>query len=230
MALNKHFIVVVLVCMVLLLGVAPGVRADDVKVAGPLAAGTYSNGAGDHDWDLEYTSIYLWPYEEYQSNFLRASNFGFSLPEGATVCGIVSTWTKRTNLGPGWFRIYDAEVRIIEEDGDYGGEMMVSDQLWPEWPPKVKDYGWSTYTWGREWSAENINDVDFGMALKAYCHNLEDTDEWGAIVDSVTMTVYYTEEEEEPPGPISYQAVDLFWSAFFEGAAVAAVLLMVLGR
>lgn len=166
---------------------------------GPLSTGTGANDAsyGTYAWsnpgnivssDNTYASTGT-GHSSADSNYLKATNFGFSIPAGSTIDGIVVEVEKyNTNLTGGG--TFDIRARIVKADGTIGTTDKSDPNPWPGVadPNTYVSYGGATDKWGETWTVADINDTDFGFALSAQPQN-GSTD---ARVDHVRMTVYYT--------------------------------------
>ncbi len=117
------------------------------------------------------------------SNYLNATNFGFTIPTGAVIDGILVGVEKKSDSYS--FGIIDTYAKIIKADGTKGtGNKALVPPC--EWTDTYASYGGAADLWGETWTAEDINDADFGFALSAYG---KDTT---AFVDHIRITVYYT--------------------------------------
>lgn len=156
--------------------------------------GSNDASVGDMQWvaveDI-YTSNDVYANTEYAlsentSNYLKAQHFDFAIPTGATIDGIEVIIEKHADVEG---LIYDNAVYIIKADGSLGSENKYNYDPWA-----VDDYelvyGGSTDLWSETWSAENINDDDFGVAIQA---KNDSKDEAYPLVDHIFITVYYTE-------------------------------------
>lgn len=124
-----------------------------------------------------------------QTNYLVASTFGFSIPAGSTIDGIVVE-IKRSDLSSS-DNIRDNRIRIVK-----GGSIQTTDKAtataWPaSFAPSYASYGGSSDLWGTAWTAEDVNANDFGVAISA--RSLSVKGFRSAAVDHVRITVYYTE-------------------------------------
>ncbi|MCK4554879.1 hypothetical protein KAU19_08065, partial [Candidatus Parcubacteria bacterium] len=117
------------------------------------------------------------------SQWLRASNFGFSIPSGATIDGIQVQFERYPNAY-GYVNEYD--LRVVKADGSKSLEDK-SDGLWAA-PEAYYTYGSSTSLWSESWTPANINDVDFGAVVAVWVFA-----GGTARVDHIRITVYYTE-------------------------------------
>lgn len=136
-------------------------------------------------------NVYAWLAEVYPvtSHYLNATNFGFTIPTGSTINGILVEIEKRDDMGGAAWT--DFAVKIVLANGTIGS--VNEGKIGTNWPAvdTYVSYGNSTYLWGETWTAEDINDIDFGVVLSA-TYRLEDEVFYGNV-DDIRMTVYYTE-------------------------------------
>ncbi len=167
---------------------------------GPNSPGTVANDAtsGTYAWvnptnteasDNAYsTTTGLEVFHTTQ--YLEATNFGFSVPSGATIDGILVEIERKKGVGD---PIKDLEVRIIKSDGTWGTTNKADTvNAWPT-TDTYKSYGSSSDLWDESWSDTDINDTDFGVVLRA--KNTVGIPN-GAIVpsvDHIRITVSFTE-------------------------------------
>lgn len=116
------------------------------------------------------------------SQYLKATNFGFSLPPAAKVEGITVTVEKSSAGGT----VFDASVRIVK-----GGTVTGAERKEPPtnfWPMTdvVVTYGGSSDLWGESWTAAQINAAGFGVAVAG-----GDSFD-SAAIDHITITVTYS--------------------------------------
>lgn len=114
---------------------------------------------------------------------IDAKNFGFSIPTGSTIDGIlfeVEAKVDDTNYGS-----HLREIYIIKADGTNGSQkgfifqgLTTSDTYY--------SYGGSSDLWSLSWTAEDINDADFGISVTFRI------EEATCYVDHIRCTVYYT--------------------------------------
>ena len=123
------------------------------------------------------------------SHYLKATNFGFSIPTGATINGIlVEVERLMTGTQP---NVKDSKVLIIK-----GGVIGSTDKadtvnVWPL-TDTYKSYGSSSELWGETWTPADINDSGFGFVISAT--GFADVSSAKADVDHIRITVYYTVE------------------------------------
>jgi hypothetical protein len=167
---------------------------------GPNGSGTAANdtGIGSASWGATVTgvladdgtpaSITTIVSPGQATNYIKATNFGFSIPDGATIDGIVVEWEKLLDSSSS-NALIDHAVRIVK-GGTIGSTDMSSGAAWPTSYTFV-GHGSSSDLWGETWSAADINSSGFGAALSVRENNGNDL--IAAKVDYVRITVHYTE-------------------------------------
>jgi len=96
--------------------------------------------------------------------YLKATNFGFSIPDGATIDGIeVKIQLFRT--GP---RVHTvSNVRMVKADGSISTTNRASDNTVINTTETENTYGGDSILWGETWTAADINDADFGVVFNS---------------------------------------------------------------
>jgi cysteine-rich repeat protein len=171
---------------VFVLGLCIG-RGVQAQSQGPNAPGTILNDAsfGTNPWNMPgnaaasdnaYANV---SPGGVPTQYLRATNFGFSIPGAAVINGIEVRVEKQA-AGT----IHDARARIVK-----GGTIGATDRSDPNaWPATdtVVVYGSNSDLWGETWAPTDINAGGFGFALSV-------TDNVAAAgVDQITIKVYYS--------------------------------------
>lgn len=158
---------------------------------GPNSGGTFADdaGVGVFSWsnpgnaaasDNSYATVSLFPTG--QSHYLKATNFGFSIPGGSTIEGIVVE-VEHKESGSGVCR--DNRIRIVK-----GGAIGSTDKAsGTEWPTSdgTASYGADNDLWGETWTVSEINASDFGVAISAIGLGTGT-----ASIDHIKITVYYS--------------------------------------
>ncbi|MBA7652829.1 hypothetical protein ES703_60668 [subsurface metagenome] len=116
--------------------------------------------------------------------WLRATTFGFAIPDGATIDGIVVEIEKKAT-GNG---VIDNSVKIVAAGSEQGDEKAAAG-YWSTTESYIS-YGGVDDLWGLGWNSAGINASNFGVSIIAR-HTL--TDPQAAYVDHIRITVYYTE-------------------------------------
>jgi len=122
------------------------------------------------------------------SKDLDCTNFGFSIPAGATINGI------EANIERNGFDIIDLSIKLLNGDGA-GGESAQDKSTGASWSVSdtVDSFGDSTDTWGETWSVSDVNSSDFGVRIQCQDNTAGAPPTLGfASIDHVEITVYYT--------------------------------------
>jgi hypothetical protein len=165
-----------------------------MSTAGPNSPGTMadSDAVGTAAWyqpdrakanDGSYTSATV--MDPFTSHYLKATNFGFTIPTGATINGITVEIEEQDPADSN--TINDSVVRIIKADGALGTENKAKATKWTSATTYIT-YGANNDLWGESWDYSAINDTDFGVVLSA-----TDAGMFGQMfVDHIQITITYT--------------------------------------
>jgi len=121
-----------------------------------------------------------------RSHYLVADRFGFALPSGARVEGVTVRCLRATREDPS--KIADARVALVR-----GGAIESVSRDAGGWSPRpfgTVTLGGPSDTWGRSWTAAEISDPDFGVAIQARWTGSAGNDD--AYVDLVEVEVAYS--------------------------------------
>ncbi len=124
--------------------------------------------------------------ESGSSHYLLVTNFGFSIPAGATINGIEAAILRRTG-SPDFVK--DSSVKLFLSGSPIGSEK-ASASNWPA-DLETATYGGAADVWGTALTVANINASTFGIGVSAL--NLDAADTSNAEVDFISLTVHYTE-------------------------------------
>lgn len=173
----------------------PGTAASDLSNGGTAAWANPSNIAAD-DGTLAsvesdpsgfsgYASVSL-------SGYLKASNFGFAIPTGSTINGIEMTYERAQQFQDG-ADVTESIVQLLQ-GGTPGGTNKANTVVGslPTTTLTPVTYGGASDTWGRSWTAEQINASNFGVAISLLL-TCDEVNPAQAFVDYVSVTVHYTE-------------------------------------
>ena len=122
-------------------------------------------------------------------DYLKASNFGFSIDSDATIDGI-EVIVERKDAGGS---VTDSEVKILNGDGS-SGVGTTNRSAGAAWPTNDTEttFGSSSDSWGESWTPAKVNSSNFGVYLRpSSSAGFGTTDT--ASVDCVKITVHYTE-------------------------------------
>jgi hypothetical protein len=148
------------------------------------------------------------------SDRLMATAFGFTIPGGATINGVVVEIEHRADLSPG-VSIIDGPVRLLK-----GGVVSGTDQSSSTaWTTGLSDetftYGSSSDLWGLALAETDVNASSFGVSMQAKCTG--GAGSTAAYVDAIRITVYYTAAAPAPvhPPPVVARR-ETHWSELLE--------------
>jgi len=124
------------------------------------------------------------------SYYLKATNFGFVIPSGATIDGITVEIRRRDDGTPS--AVTDEYVQIVKADATIGTVNKAdTSTLWLDYATTAT-YGGVSDLWGEDWSATDINNSNFGVVISAdvrddgpqtFCHG---------FVEYLKITIEYT--------------------------------------
>jgi hypothetical protein len=170
---------------------------------GPGSAASVSFGGSDFNFDnadnifssnnSRATSTGLVSLFNGETEYLQATNFGFSIPSAAIICGIVVEVEKSatgigTVLGVGLSYVSDYSVRLLR-NGAVAGNNKASAAHWTS-SESYHTYGGNADIWGVAWTPADINASDFGIAFSANISGLAMLIP-NVRIDHIRITVYY---------------------------------------
>lgn len=132
--------------------------------------------------------------------YLKLTNFGFSIPSGSTINGIIV----RIN---GYRAVSTAcpfaNVRIVKGGSISSTNMAGSATLTTS--PADYDFGSSSSLWGETWTYSDINSSTFGVVFNLQMQN---TKLFSAYIDGVQIQIHYTESSG---GTVTSQRNRIAW-------------------
>ncbi|MCX6226379.1 MAG: hypothetical protein NTV01_16795 [Bacteroidia bacterium] len=197
---NMHQVRISLGCLTLLLVLAlflsgaPQAFAQTTTPARNAGTGTNVTGVGTVAWtnpenivsnDNTYATVAVTGGAI--SNYLQATNFGFSIPPEATSSGITVTIGRfESGLGTG-NDVRDSYVQLIKGGTVGGTNLAVTGTEWPT-SEGVATYGGTGSTWALTWIPADINAANFGVALAVNSTNNR-TGSVDYIEIAITLTI-----------------------------------------
>ena len=142
------------------------------------------------------------------TEYLKTTNFGFSIPTGATIDGIEAQVERSCDV---WFTLEcmkDTNIRIVKGGAIGSTNKADTGTIWPT-SDATNTYGNSTDLWGETWTASDINNSDFGFVL-ATTESLEPLDNATPRIDHMQITVYYTVVAEPVPDLSTWAMIFVF--------------------
>lgn len=121
--------------------------------------------------------------------YLASGAHGFSIPDGATIDGVVVEWLIKK--GSGLESMIEHEAKIYVDDV-LGSENKATSTQWPFSAAAYRSFGGAADTWSESLTPALVNDDNsFGAVLSAKPSGAPGT----ASVDHCRITIYYTGSE-----------------------------------
>lgn len=158
----------------------PGTAATDTT------SGSNSWSDPNNSFSSDDNRATAWMSSGFDTYYLKATNFGFSIPPNATVLGITATIEKSFFVGM-WGDAEDKAVRIVKND-TIGSTDRSSATAWSS-TDATTTYGGSSDLWGETWTANDINQSTFGIVIRAGC--VGGSCDGTARVDHIQLSVAY---------------------------------------
>jgi len=124
-----------------------------------------------------------------QTNYIKATGFGFSIPSGATIDGIIVE-VRRSRSAQ--YQTKDSVASIVVNGSISSSNKADTVTNWPT-TYTYKTYGSSSDVWGEALTSTIINASDFGFVLSCYNYRWGKNNSTFANIDHIRITVYYTE-------------------------------------
>jgi hypothetical protein len=143
------------------------------------------------------------------TNYLRATNYGFTIPANATIQGI-SVSINKSSSGTASPFLRDNVVSLVKAGTIQTTNKALTGTNWLNTGLAVVNYGGTTDLWSTTWTPTEINDVNFGVVLSA---TNTSTFNRTATVDYIRITVSYSIE-----GSLDWYTVSSGGSAIATGS------------
>ena len=164
-----------------------GTLADDSSI-GTITWTNTSDGVSSNN---TYTwAITIGPNISETSHYLTATNFGFSIPSGATINGIIVEVEQKSSANSGTFYTVSNTIKTIK-GGTIGGNNNADNTTKWNTSDSYISYGSSSDLWGQTWTDSDINSSGFGVAIAVRNVVFGKTNQYG-YVDHIRITIHYT--------------------------------------
>lgn len=153
------------------------------------------------------------------SQYLKVTNFGFSIPSGSTINGIILEREGQCSVTG----LRDNTIKLVI-GGIISGNNKNSATFWSDSGDTTFTYGTSTDLWGLTPSYSDINASDFGAVVRV----INTSFKFGstASVDHVRITVYYTAGASGPANLKTFNGLAKASVKTINGVAIASVKTM----
>ena len=175
-----------------------------MTTAGPNMAGTGANDAtvGTVAWTntgniTSEDGVVASVSNGSSTQYLVATNFGFSIPSGATINGITAEIRRKRG---GINTCLDAQINIVK-----GGVIKTTNKSTGTVLPTsfaYKSYGGSSDLWGESWTYSDINSSGFGFVYRVDRGGGKSA--MNPQVDAMRITIDYTDSAS---GPVNMKTV-----------------------
>lgn len=164
----------------------------------PSSATGENDGGGRVTWD-NVTDIYTsndarasTGYSAVGTQYIVAKNYGFSIPSGSTIDGILVTFERYGVYGSGHSR--DENLNLTKDGSTSIGTNKADVGVnWNQFTESTFNYGSSSDLWGTTWTDSEINSSNFGVRFRATATGFA-----RCLIDTISITVYYTEASGQP--------------------------------
>lgn len=161
---------------------SPATTVDDATV-GNIA---WTNPNNSQASDNVYATSQLDPLGPDLSHYLKATNFGFTIPTGSTILGITVEIEISKAVGPGT-TMADNSCKIVK-GGTISGNENKSVTAYTTTDTYLT-HGSASDLWGLTWVVSDINASNFGVAISS---NSTGANVATAQIDHIRITVTYT--------------------------------------
>lgn len=134
------------------------------------------------------------PFSSRVSYYLNATTFGFAVPAGSTIDGIVVEIERKAKYNSTYHYVDDGTVQLLVGGSRSGDNKAATAVKWPT-SDAVVDYGSASDLWGLTPTVDEVNASDFGVSIAAVIRSEIGKGHTNntAYVDFISITVYYTE-------------------------------------
>lgn len=147
----------------------------------------WSNTGNVYASDNSYATV-SFGYNNAFSDYLTATGFGFSIPAGSTIDGVVVEMERKADWSDGDGSVYIDGMWLV---GPFGESDAKNDfDYWPT-SDAYDTWGGASDKWGESLTVAHVNDSSFGFMFYCSSHGSGYVDV--ASVDHIRITVYYTE-------------------------------------
>ncbi|MDI9339580.1 MAG: hypothetical protein QM534_03335 [Sediminibacterium sp.] len=120
------------------------------------------------------------------TNCLRLTNFGFTIPAGASITGISVDVEKRCDFGA---HAEDNGLRLLSGGTEVGLDKANFGTPWP-WIDTKVTYGGCNDVWGTVWTPAQINAANFGLVFASIDYSC--AGDVQSFIDEISISICYT--------------------------------------
>ncbi len=123
------------------------------------------------------------------THYLKATNFGFTVPAGATINGVTVEIERMTTNNTAARKTIDNIVKLVKGGVISGTDKADTVSKWPI-TDAYATYGGAADLWGLTLAYTDVNAADFGVAISA--NTTSDGAAVNARIDHIRITIDYT--------------------------------------
>lgn len=150
---------------------------------------SWDNLSGCFAHDASRATASLADFDIQTTDGLVATGFNMSIPEGATINGIIVGVERKVSL-PTSFTAEDEMISLVKDGATPTASNYAIGGSWPS-ADVYNNYGGAGDLWGTTWSVAEINSANFGVYVQANLA-LSTAHIRAAQVNHIRITVYYT--------------------------------------
>lgn len=135
------------------------------------------------------------------THYIKATNFGFAVPSGATINGITVSIERKASLSEVSKYFKDSTVSLVKGGTVSGANKAATATAWPT-SDAVATYGGAADLWTLTLTDSDVNTSTFGVVLSCLMRDRFGSGVTGSV-DLITITIDYTAGASFSPGRAS---------------------------
>lgn len=128
-------------------------------------------------------------YGSRSSNYLKATNFGFSIPSNATIDGIL---VEVESYQDGWNDVTWEVVKLVKGGVVSGTNKRNQSGFYPPQTEQYFSFGGASDLWSLSFTPSDVNASNFGVVVA-----FGTIDEIWSYIDHIRITIYYTSPDKD---------------------------------
>lgn len=162
---------------------APGTVAGDSSNGGVLSWTNTANASASDN--TRVNTVFAGGFGTRLTHYLKATNFGFSIPASSTITGVIVEIEKIDWNSAG---ATDSVIKLVK-GGVVSGDNKSAGASWP-YADAYSTYGGASDAWGLSMTDADVNASDFGVVLSADVAASKGNRD--VRIDHIRITVHYT--------------------------------------
>lgn len=140
------------------------------------------------------------------THYLKCTNFGFAIPSGATINGVLVEALGKSDFNVGGQFVCDNFIELCKAGGNPSGtnQNRATSTHWPT-TAAYQSWGGASNLWGLTLTDTDVNNSGFGVGISTTQNKTGKVAVPTCSIDHVRLTVYYTAAGGQNPKPFNYQ-------------------------